>query len=101
VFHPLEPTLYIKASRLQFAALRVILDMMCSTPTNILLDINGEQPLAARWQFLTEKFLCKVSARITYPLKHTLTRISKLPDHERSNLGSLVNSYLTLYHLFE
>lgn len=101
VFYPLEPTLYIKASRLQFAALRVILGMMCSTPTNILLDINSEQPLAARWQYLTEKFLCKVSARTTHPLKHTLTRISKLPDHERSNLGFLVNSFLINYHLFE
>ncbi|KMQ83329.1 type-1 retrotransposable element r1dm [Lasius niger] len=68
VFHPLDEPLYIKVSRLQYAALRTVTGMMQTTPTNVLLDINGEQPLKTRWHFLTAKLLCKIMARTSHPL---------------------------------
>ncbi|XP_029167074.1 uncharacterized protein LOC114937665 [Nylanderia fulva] len=48
VFHPLDASLYLKVCRLQYAALRTVTGMMCTIPTNALLDINGEQPLKTR-----------------------------------------------------
>lgn len=48
VFHPLDEPLYTKVCRLQYASLRTVTGMMQTTPTNVLLDLNEEQPLSSR-----------------------------------------------------
>lgn len=97
-FQPLAESLYLKTCRLQYAALRTVTEMMCTTPTNALLDINGEQPLRARWHFLTAKLLCKIRARRTHPLNHMLNAISQL--HDTSKLGTLVDIFVAHQELF-
>lgn len=42
ISHPLDEKLLLKASRFQYAALRVVSGLMHTTPTNVLLDLNGE-----------------------------------------------------------
>ncbi|XP_029659118.1 uncharacterized protein LOC115233047 [Formica exsecta] len=100
VFHPLDEALYLKTSRLQFAALRTVTGIMCTTPINVLLDINGEQPLASRWQYLTEKLICKIKARTTHPLHYTLEQIAQDPANDQYNFESLINTFMTHQHLF-
>ncbi|KMQ91490.1 pol-like protein, partial [Lasius niger] len=77
-FHPLDYPLYLKFSRLQYAALRAVSGMMCTMPTNVLLDINGEQSLTT---------MMAISNR-------------KLQGPDRINLGTLVDTYLNYSHLY-
>ncbi|KMQ89380.1 pol-like protein [Lasius niger] len=101
IYHPLSDTLYLKVCRLQFASLRAVSGMMRTTSTNVLLDLNGEQPLKTRWQFLLDKFICKITARLSHPLNSTLLQTCHLRHNERTHLGALVNTYLTHLHIFK
>ena len=56
----------------QFAAIRCILGLMCSTPTNVLLDLIGEPPLECRRRFLRDKHVAKISAFKHHPLKNAI-----------------------------
>lgn len=55
--------------RVQFAALRIALSMMGTTPINILLDLANETPLQERRQYLKQKFIARILASEKHPLK--------------------------------
>ncbi|KMQ90424.1 pol-like protein [Lasius niger] len=74
---------------------------MRTTPTNVLLDLNGEQPLKTRWQFLLDKLICKITARLSHPLNSTLLQTCHLRHNERTHLSALVDTYLTHSHIFK
>lgn len=74
---------------------------MRTTPTNVLLDINGEQSIITRWQFLLNKFLFRVTARKSHPLYYILDPLIQLPEEVRSPLRNLVNSYIDNLHIFK
>lgn len=91
IFHPIDDKLLLKMNRLQYASLRAVLGLMRTTPTNVLLDISGEQPLITRWQFLLDKFLCRIIAHKSHPLNSILDSIIQLSEEARPPLGNLVN----------
>lgn len=99
--NPLNEQLYLKASRLQYAALRAVTGLIVTTPTNVLLDINGEYPLEACWFNLTLKFLPKIKARRSHPLNLIITDISIRPEIEKNNICYLIDTYLAHADLFE
>ena len=49
-----------KVDVVQFAALRVILGLMRTTPTNIILDLANEPPLTCRRDYLKRRFMVKL-----------------------------------------
>lgn len=100
-FNPLSEQLYLKASRMQYAALRTVSGLMITTPTNVLLDINGEFPLESRWHYLTLKFLCKIVARNSHPLCQTITYMSTQSDSEKHNICYLIDAFLDHSNLYE
>lgn len=89
-------------SRLQYASLRAVLGMMKTTSTNVLLDINGELPLKARWSYLTAKFLSKVTARYQHPLNSYLNSMTNISIEERREIkpNAIADIYLSYNHLF-
>ncbi|XP_070155254.1 uncharacterized protein [Polyergus mexicanus] len=100
-FNPLDEILYLKISRLQYAALRAVSGLMSTTPTNVLLDINGEFPLEARWRGLTLRFLAKVMARRSHPLRRLMVDLCDLPVAERESICLLVDTFFAHAELFE
>ncbi|XP_020297733.1 uncharacterized protein LOC109862184 [Pseudomyrmex gracilis] len=58
--------------RLQYACARVVCGLMRTTPTNVLLDVIGEQPLRCRHKYLVSKYVCRVYARSSHPLGQIL-----------------------------
>ncbi|XP_070153691.1 uncharacterized protein [Polyergus mexicanus] len=99
-FNPLDEILYLKISRLQYAALKAVSGLMTTTPTNVLLDINGEFPLDARWQGLTLRFLAKVMARRSHPLRRLIKDLCDLPVAERDNICLLTDTFFAHTELF-
>lgn len=65
---------------------------MRTTPTNVLLDINGEPPLKARWHMNVMKFLGKTTARLSHPLNSLINYILQLDNNK--NISYLFDSYL-------
>lgn len=101
VFSPLSDPVQCILDKMQFACLRVPLALMRSTPTNVLLDINGELPLACRFRLLTKRFLAKVVARRSHPLLRLLPRSARLfAEGHRDDLGSLLLYYNIFHHFF-
>lgn len=44
---------------IQFASLRVALELLNTTPTNVILDLAGEFPLQYRFEWLTKEYIVK------------------------------------------
>lgn len=74
---------------------------MRTTPTNVLLDINGEQPLAPRWTFLILRFLCKASARKSHPFNNIIRSYYEFPIDNRPKAGLQLDLYNTYRDDFE
>lgn len=100
-FNPLNEQLYLKVCRLQYTALRTVSGLMITTPTNVLLDINGKYPLETRWFCLTLRFLSKITARRSHPLNLIITEILSLPDIENNNICNLIDTYIAHKELFK
>lgn len=62
------PTLAKILDRLQYAALRIALGVMCTTPTNVILHLSGEGTLNARRRMLTSKYVAKCVACQNHPV---------------------------------
>lgn len=90
VFHPVDNKLQQKADKLQYAALRIVPRLM-RTSTNVILDLNGEQPLTTLWQFLLDKYICRTTARQSHPLNQILNSINQLPEEIMQTRSSIVN----------
>ncbi|XP_029679315.1 uncharacterized protein LOC115245236 [Formica exsecta] len=100
-FNPLNEQLYLRVSRLQYTSLRIVSGMMITTPTNVLLDINGEFPLDSRWFCLTSRFLAKTMARCSHPLRQLIIDLRDQQDIEKDNICYLLDVYFAHADLFE
>ncbi|XP_020298661.1 uncharacterized protein LOC109862903 [Pseudomyrmex gracilis] len=72
VMFPLETREGVVLDRLQYACARIVSGLMRTTPTSVLLNIVGEQPLRCRHRYLVSKYVCKVCARSSHPLRRLL-----------------------------
>ncbi|XP_029658825.1 uncharacterized protein LOC115232833 [Formica exsecta] len=96
-FNPLNEQFYLRVSRLQYASLRIVSGMMITTPTNVLLDINGEFPLDSRWFCLTSRFLAKTMVRYSHPLRQLIIDLRDQQDIEKSIITSIDSFHLPGY----
>lgn len=92
----LKDNVAITLGRLQYAALRCILGLMCTTPTNNILDLCGEAPLSCRKQFLKKKFIIKNLSNLCSPLieqfkKENLSKETNQVTCSRDNPGSILH----------
>lgn len=69
----------LKLDRIQYAALRISLGLFKSTPTNVILHLNGELPLHLRRMQLINKYIIKACSYENHPLMLRL-------EHLRNNL---------------
>lgn len=74
----LPNNLNTKLDKIQFAALRICLGAMHSTPTNALLAESGEPPLHIRRQFLCNKFILKNLSIINNPIIFKLNNLKSI-----------------------
>lgn len=79
--------------RLQYASLRAVLSLMITTPTNVLLDLNGETTLTQRRKMLTKKFLIKAGSRP----KHIINKIFNKFDDTDSQHGNVKCNLMRSY----
>lgn len=68
VLNDIRPNVALQLDRLQFAALRVTLRLVITTPTNVILHLCGELPLHIRRCQLSNKYLVKACAISNHPL---------------------------------
>ena len=77
LFNNCSKTLKKKLDVVQYGALRAALGLMCSTPTNVILDLANEPPLESRRIYLTKKFVTKILAFNNNSLKSKLKYITE------------------------
>ena len=82
-----------KLDVIQFAALRTVLGVMKTTPTNVLLDLAKEPPLALRRNYLKQRFCMKVLACEDHPLRSSLNE--GFVGIGRNNLKNKFNLVMT------
>lgn len=73
VMYPLGKRESLVLDRLLFACASVACGLMRTTPTNVLLDVVGEQPLVYRHRYLLSKHLSKVVARKDHPFERLVS----------------------------
>lgn len=80
LFHNLSKSSSLKLMRLQYKALRFVLGLRNSTPTNVILAEAKEPPLNLRRDYICRNFLTRVLSCENHPLIHKIEAIIDLED---------------------
>lgn len=93
----------IKLDRIQYKALRIVLGLRKSTPTNFILAEAKEPPLFLRSKFLCSNYISRVYSQTDHPIIPTLNSLQNLLENptQVDCVGSslILDSYIEVSHL--